>query len=123
MQKFQKKTKYKNKKVAVDGIKFDSVAESKYYLMLKRQGLEFKMQESFVLQPKFEFRGKKYRAITYKPDFTIYENGELVKVVDVKGVQTDSFKIKAKMFVNVFETELILAKYDRRSGLFVETKF
>lgn len=123
MQRFQKNTKYKNKKVAVDGITFDSIAESKYYLMLKRQGLDFKMQESFVLQPAFEFRGKKYRAITYKPDFTIYEKGELVKVVDVKGVQTDTFKIKAKMFVKSFEIDLVLAKYYGRSGMFVETKF
>ena len=69
------------------------------------------MQETFVLQDKFRLNGKAYIAIKYKPDFTFYdEHGNLTKVVDVKGVMTDVFKIKAKLFANRYGMQITVAK-------------
>jgi len=90
--------KYGAKKVTVDGITFDSKAESIYYL-LHKDDPNMRMQEKFVLQDKFRLNGKAYREIYYKPDFTFYDDeGNLVKVIDVKGMILPEFKIKAKMF-------------------------
>lgn len=117
--------KYRNKKTERYGHKFDSMAEADYYLIAKRyaekNSLEMRMQEKFEIEAKFKFNGKGYRAITYKPDYTFYEDGKLVKVVDVKGMQTKDFKLKAKLFVARYRIPLILAKKTRNG--FIEEEF
>lgn len=99
----KKKSKYNNKKTEIDGITFDSKKEAEYYSMLKilKQAEEIKdfgLQPRYELQPKFSKNGKKYRAITYIADFVIVNNDGTTEVVDVKGVETQVFKIKKKMF-------------------------
>lgn len=122
-----KRPKYGNKKVIVNGIKFDSIAESKYYPLAKRYAqkhqLELRLQEKFVLLPRHTRNGKTVRAISYIPDFTFWKNNELVKVVDVKGAETKEFKLKAKWFCHKYSCDLILAKYDPRKNLFAEILF
>lgn len=119
------RSKYGNKKVEVDGIMFDSKAEAEYYDLAvwqaQAEGWELKLQERFELMSKFELDGKKYRKIEYIPDFTFYKNGKLVKVVDVKGMQTKDFKIKAKLFCHKYQVPLILAKKYRNT--FKEEQF
>lgn len=119
------RSKYGNKKVEVDGIMFDSKAEAEYYDLAvwqaQAEGWELKLQERFELMPKFELDGKKYRKIEYIPDFAFYKNGKLVKVVDVKGMQTKDFKIKAKLFCHKYQIPLILAKKYRNT--FKEERF
>lgn len=120
---YKKPNKYKAKKTLVGGIKFDSIAESKYYQMLLNQNVRnFKMQVEFVLQDKFKFGKRTIRAIKYKPDFVFYDDeGNILKVVDVKGMQTAIFKLKAKLFSNRYGIEITLAEYDERTGMFIET--
>ena len=94
--------KYKNKKVQVDMCVFDSIAESKRYKELKlleKAGKikEVELQPRFLLQEGFKKNGKTYRKIEYVADFQYEENGKLV-VEDVKGIQTDVFKLKHKLF-------------------------
>lgn len=119
--------KYGNKKVVLDGIKFDSIAESKYYAVAKnfakKNALELRLQESFILLPKHHRNGKAVQAISYKPDFTFWDGDRLAKVVDVKGVETKEFRIKAKWFCYKYDCDLILAKYDSYKNLFSETVF
>ena len=67
-------SKYRNKKTQVDGIWFDSKKEAERYLELKaleQKGeiRKLKLQPVYELQPSFEHKGKKYRAITYRADF------------------------------------------------------
>lgn len=95
--------KYFNVPTEIDGIKFDSIKESEYYLYLKSLKKEGEIKE-FTLQPKFELQagfekdGCKYRPINYISDFDVtYADGRR-EIVDVKGVMTDVFKMKAKMF-------------------------
>ncbi|MGG5376062.1 hypothetical protein IGI57_002570 [Enterococcus sp. DIV0213j] len=121
-----KQNKYKNKKTSHRGILFDSKAEAEYYDLAiwqaEASGWTLKLQEKFEIQPKFELNGKKYQRIDYKPDFVFYDKtGKIVKVVDVKGVQTRDFKLKAKIFCYRYQIPLILAK--KRGNVFEETAF
>lgn len=121
------KNKYGSRKTISHGITFDSVAEAKYYPVAVRWAeanqCRLELQEPFELLPKHRRNGKAVRAIKYIPDFTFWRDDELVKVVDVKGVETDSFRIKAKWFCHRYDVDLTIAKLDRRTGLFVETIF
>lgn len=98
-----KKSKYKNEKTIVDGIQFDSIKEAEYYCklkILKKAGeiKDFGLQPRFELQPAFEKNGVKYQPITYVADFVIVNNDGTTDVVDVKGYETQVFKIKRKLF-------------------------
>lgn len=99
------KSKYKNKKIVVDGIEFDSKDESIYYLLLKQQkenGLikDFEIQPKYELVPKFEYQGKKRQAITYTPDFNIIHFDDSITAVDVKsiGTATQQGELRRKLF-------------------------
>ena len=118
-----KRHKYSAVKTVIDGIKFDSKAEALYYQLHKHDN-GMKMQEKFVLMDKFRLNGKAYREIAYKPDFTFYdENGNLTKVVDVKGVLTPEFKIKSKLFANRYGIQITVAKKVGNVLMFEEKMF
>lgn len=98
-----KKSKYNNKKTEVDGITFDSKKEADYYCQLKilKRGGEirdFGLQERYELQPTFKKNGTTHRSITYVADFVIVNLDGTTEVIDVKGVETQVFKIKQKLF-------------------------
>lgn len=98
-----KKNKYNNIKTTVDGIKFDSKKEADYYCqlkILKRAGeiKDFGLQPRYELQPTFKKNGTTHRAITYVADFVIVNNDGTTEIIDVKGVETQVFKIKKKLF-------------------------
>ena len=96
-----KQSKYKNKKVIYNGIKFDSQKERNYYIKLKlleEKGIisNLKLQVKFELQPSFKFKGKTIRSINYIADFTYIQDNKL-HIVDTKGVRTEVYRIKKKM--------------------------
>jgi hypothetical protein len=89
------KSKYKNKKVVYNGIKFASEQEYQFYLYLMTMysANEITTHPKFVLQPEFNKYGIKHRAIIYVADFQINNF-----VYDVKGFTTADFMIKKKIF-------------------------
>lgn len=94
--------KYRNKKVVIDNIEFDSKREANRYkelkLLLKTNKIsDLKLQPRFLLQEGFKKNGKTFRKIDYIADFQYIENGKTI-VEDVKGMQTDVFKLKHKLF-------------------------
>lgn len=97
-------SKYRNKTVVVDGIKFASKAESEYYKHLLRKVndgeiVDFELQPKFLLQEGFKKNGKTFYPIHYKADFMIIHNDGSYEVVDIKGQKiTTDFSIKRKMF-------------------------
>jgi len=101
------KSKYFSKKTEVDGIVFDSKAESQFYSFLKMLKQKPLLQPTFLLQEKIVT--KKYLTISeinYVADFQI-EN----IVFDVKGIETADFAIKKKLFMAKFpQLTLILVK-------------
>jgi len=97
-------SKYGSKKTIVNGITFDSKLEAKRYCELKllaKGGVikDLQLQPSFELQPSFKKNGKTIRAITYKADFSYYDNEKAKKVIeDTKGFKTKDYLIKKKLF-------------------------
>ena len=105
------RNKYHTKKVTIDGYKFDSIMEADRYCELKMlekakviHGLE--IHPSFMLQEHFRHDGRWERAITYEADFRYVEGGRVV-VEDVKGMKTDVYKIKRKLFLKRYGDEVI----------------
>lgn len=108
--------KYKNTKIVVDNIKFDSNLEATRYKELKlleRVGTitDLELQPRFLLQDSFKKNGRTFRKIEYVADFKYIENGKTI-VEDVKGLQTDVFKLKHKLFEKRYpELELKIIKW------------
>lgn len=99
------KSKYGALKAEVNGRVFDSIMEAKFYvylLHLKHDGQikGFDCQVKYELQPKYRSKhtGKIVRPIYYIPDFVITKNDDSIVAVDVKGQETDVFKLKQKLF-------------------------
>lgn len=114
--------KYKNKKVEVDGILFDSKKEATRYLQLKeleKKGdiKELELQKKFELIPKQTEIYARYsqktgrrlkdgervveKACNYLADFVYIDvNGKLV-VEDTKGFRTPDYIIKRKLMLYV----------------------
>ena len=94
--------KYKNTKIVVDNIKFESNLEATRYKELKllqraKQISNLRLQVPFLLQEGFKKNGKTHRKIEYIADFVYEENGQTI-VEDTKGMKTETFKIKQKLF-------------------------
>lgn len=110
--KKKKKSKYSAVKTKVDGIKFDSKKEARRYKELKilERSDEIKsleLQPRFLLQEKFKYNDKTIRKIEYVADFRyIDEKGNTV-VEDVKGMKTEVYKIKKKIFLKRYGENLI----------------
>lgn len=95
-------TKYNNRKVTIDGHEFPSALEANRYCQLKllqRAGeiSNLQLQVPFTLQESFKKNGKTYRPIIYIADFVYTEKGKTI-VEDTKGMKTETFKIKQKLF-------------------------
>lgn len=96
-------SKYKAKKITIDGITFDSKDEGKYYEYLKKRKargeiLNFELQPKYTLQPSFKKYGKTFLPVIYKADFLIYHLDGTEEVIDVKGMPTPEAKNKRKIF-------------------------
>ena len=115
--------KYGNRKVAVDGIAFDSIREARRYKQLKLLLLAgeivcLQMQVPFELVPaQYEETGEVYskgprkgqpkqgkcieKSVVYVADFVYFENGKRV-VEDTKGVRTPEYIIKRKLMLQKY---------------------
>lgn len=108
------KPKYRNRKVTMDGITFDSVREYNRWRelqLLERGGVisELERQKEYVLIPaQYETiaedgRNKRVcveRACTYKADFVYRQDGKLI-VEDSKGLKTKDYIIKRKLMLYI----------------------
>lgn len=107
--------KYNNKKIEINGIKYDSKKEAKRHqelLLLERAGIirNLQTQVKFVLIPAQrepdtigkrggKIKGKLLeREVSYIADFVYEENGKTV-VEDTKGMRTTDYIIKRKMML------------------------
>lgn len=114
--RYTARNKYRNKKVEVQGVKYDSKKEAKItqeILLLEKAG---KVRD-VVLKPKFDFkiegetiRYASGRPLTYTADVQYFdiEKDKLI-VVDIKGFETDVFKIKRALMkhINLIDIEIL----------------
>lgn len=101
-----KPSKYRNKKVVVDGIKFDSIKEGDRYLVLKdlsKNGVisDLKLQVVYELNKGGTFSYK------YKADFVYERDGQTI-VEDVKGAKTVVFRKKCKLMKKVHGITILI---------------
>jgi hypothetical protein len=110
--------KYKNKKVEIDGITFDSRKEADRYAKLKMleaagaiKNLE--LQKEFeLLPPQRRWIDGKWkvieRAVKYKADFYYYDKIERKYVVeDTKGFKTKDYILKRKMMLYFHNIQIV----------------
>lgn len=88
-----KKSKYLNIRTEIDGIKFASKAEAKRYQELKLM-LNANNIKSFIMQTPWLLPG----GVKYISDFLVFHNDGTIVVEDVKGVKTDVYKLKKRLF-------------------------
>ncbi len=94
------KSKYRNVPTVINGLRFSSKAEAARYSELKLLQAANQVRW-FIRQPRFDLGND----ITYVADFLVVWNADettfsdtRVTVEDVKGVETDVFKLKRKLF-------------------------
>lgn len=101
--------KYHNTKTENKGIVFHSKAESSRYsellLLIKSGDIDcLTLQPKFLLQDSFKDRdGKTHRKIEYIADFKYRDvRYNLPVVEDVKGMRTEVYKLKKKLFLKKY---------------------
>ena len=88
------RSKYNNRKIVIDGHKFDSMAEGEYYLEIMAL-LKDGVYSAVELQPKVYMTGAR---ILYKPDFKCTNSDGAIEYYDVKGMRTAVFQIKKRLW-------------------------
>lgn len=99
-------TKYRNKITVVDGIRFHSKKEASRYTELKlleKQGQIFNLQ----LQVRFPIIVKNRLICTYVSDFTYYDKQKRFVVEDVKGVRTQTYRLKKKLIEALYPFSIL----------------
>ena len=78
----------------VDSVKYRSKVEARCAQILKENNILFEY-EPFKIEyiPKFEYKGTKYRAAYYTPDFVIDNK----YILEIKGFSTEVYKYKKKL--------------------------
>ncbi|MRG86986.1 DUF1064 domain-containing protein [Salinibacillus xinjiangensis] len=121
----KRRNKYGNHKIKVDGHTFDSKKEAQFYqeLIYRKRVGEIK---GFTLQPRYELlegfkkQNKTYRKMEYVADFEIEHLDGSIEVVDIKGHETEGFKLKRKLFDYKYPLKLSVLAYDRRFGGWID---
>ncbi|AOZ08159.1 DUF1064 domain-containing protein [Cupriavidus malaysiensis] len=94
------KSKYGNRRVTLNGEKFDSQREMERYShlrLMERAGLigGLRRQVAFELAPAVVIQGRKRPPLRYVADFVYREAGaELDTIEDSKGAITEAYRIK-----------------------------
>lgn len=114
-----KQNKHGAIKVTLDGIRFDSKAESRRYLVLKQMQIEglitdLQLQPVFILAPRVLFHdAKRYKpALRYFADFAYIKGGARI-VEDVKSPHTcklPAFQIKRHLLKVLHDIDLWIVK-------------
>ena len=104
-------SKYRNKRIICDGIKFDSQKEAQRYreLCLMERAGEL---TALKLQPRYKLavggiplRYPSGRQVTYVADFEYQRKGEYGRTIeDVKGMKTPVYKIKQAIMMAMGKT-------------------
>ena len=102
---YKTRSKYGNKKIEIDGKKFDSKLELYCYNMLKQLKIPFEFQKKEVLMESFRYNGKAVRQITLTVDF-VAEYKQIKYYIDTKGFATEVSKMKYKMLKNQLKGDM-----------------
>jgi hypothetical protein len=113
-------------KKEVDGIVFASTMEADYYIYLKAEQakghiIKFECQPEYPLQDSFQKYGRTIRGIKYIADFKVYYPDGSEIIFDVKGVATDDFKLKRKLFDYKYRDLILkLVIWDKKNSVWAD---
>lgn len=118
---YRNNSKFGNVKTTIGGVTFDSKLESRYYLHLEEELKKgniahYKIQPRYELVPSYKIGSRSVRKLEYVADFMVLHHNSDVEVIDVKGVETDVFKIKRKMFEYKYGKEIKCLTFSRLDG-------
>ena len=128
------RSKFHAYKAMVDGIQFDSLNESRYYVQIKqmrdfKQPTEygiltsFEMQVPYEIVPSFIKNGHRIRKMEYLADLVLHYDSGRTRAIDVTGGGTDVFKLKKKLVEYKYpEVEIECLKYVSALHSFLTTK-
>jgi hypothetical protein len=110
------KSKYKAVRTKVGGKTFASKKEAERYkkllaLQKRRKISDLECQKEFILQEKFTVPGtkEKVRKVSYICDFYYYDHDDEAYIVeDVKGMKTDVYRLKKKLFLRTYGDTYLL---------------
>lgn len=104
-----KKSKYRNKRVVIDGIKFPSVLEGHRYGQLKLLKAAGEIKD-FEMQVTYRLDVNGVHICDYRADFVVkYPDGR-TDVEDTKGVETPKFILQKKLMLAVHGIEIKLIR-------------
>jgi hypothetical protein len=106
--------KYNNRKVLVDGMRFDSVGEYEHWLVLKDREAageisDLRRQVVYELAPAVVIDGKRKPRMTYKADYVYVEGGREV-VADWKGVITRDFRVRQHLMMERHGIDILVVR-------------
>lgn len=106
-----KASKYRNVPTVVDGIRFASKREAAYYSELKLREKAGEVYE-IELQRRYALTAPNGMLLaTYVADMVFYDAVQRkTRVVDVKGKETDMFRLKRKMMRGLLGIEVEIVK-------------
>lgn len=104
-EKSKRGNKFKSVYIDIDNIKFASKLESQYYIMLKLWK-KYNHIKFFLRQVPFDLPG----GVKYFVDYQIFYPDGTIKFVDVKGIETEVFKIKKKMVEALYPITIEVVK-------------
>lgn len=97
-----KRSKYGAHRTLVDGILFDSKAEARFYADLKNRERAGEVTE-IELQREYDLMVNGVLVARYRADFVFFDRiARARRVLDVKGVATRDFRLKAKLMKACF---------------------
>lgn len=109
IKKVEPYNKYRNKKVVIDGITFDSKKEAYRYGILKLNQAAGLIR-NLKLQVSFPITINNVHICDYRADFTYDKpvlDGESQFVAeDVKGIKTPEYKLKKKLMLAVYQIQI-----------------
>lgn len=99
---YQIKKQWTNaKKQVVNGFRYDSGFEATYGMFLESE-LKAKRIKNFDRQINLPLIVNDYKVCDYRIDFIVYHLDNSTEYVEVKGYQTDTWKLKWKLFESLY---------------------
>jgi hypothetical protein len=102
--KTSKQSKYKNQRVLIDGMVFDSKKEGRRYVELRMLQTAGEISDLRCQVP-YELNEGGSHSLKYVADFVYLLNGEVI-VEDVKGYRTREYKRKRTLMKTIYNIEI-----------------
>lgn len=110
--KTARRSKYGNVSSEVDGLKFDSIKEAKYYGQCKMRVMAGDLKK-FDFHVSYPIIVNGVKICSYEADFVLYHPDGTVSVIDVKSKATEGlpvFRLKQKLMLAVHKINVIIIK-------------